>query len=330
MEELQDFSEKEESNFDLKAEIYKYLTHWKWLVLGCFMGLGIAYLYNRYTIPNYLTEATMMILNDEEKNVASALPSGGQSILAISDNSLENQIVSLKSRSLIETVVDELDLNVFYLIEGNVISIEAYKNSPVEIDFLSDDSVVNNAEVALSVTPKSKQSYTLTIESLGYSKEHKFGEIVQLEEVKFQINKRSGESLNSNTVNIIIQPLTVVAKDYASRMDIKPMGKANDILSLAIAGEVPAKSQDFLNSLMFHFNAEGVRDKRQVAENTAEFIQGRLSLITEELDSVEGGIAEFKRENRLMSVESSAGQYLGLYISFLVCALLDCLYFYNR
>ena len=310
MEELQEFSEKEESNFDLKAEIYKYLTHWKWLVFGCLIGLGIAYLYNRYTIPNYLTEATMMILNDEDKNVASALPSGGQSILTIGDNSLENQIVSLKSRSLVETVVDELDLNVLYFIEGNVISIEAYKNSPVVIDFLSDDSVVNKTEVTLSVTPKSQQSYTLAIAALGYSKEHDFGEVVQLEDVKFQISKRTGENLNSNTVNIVIRPRTDVAKDYMSRMDIKPMGKANDILSLAISGEVPSKSQDFLNSLMFHFNAEGVSDKRQVAESTAGFIQGRLALITEELDSVEGGIADFKRENRLMSVESSAGQFL--------------------
>ncbi|MGB7842763.1 MAG: polysaccharide biosynthesis tyrosine autokinase, partial [Salinimicrobium sp.] len=310
MEELQEFSEKEESNFDLKAEIYKYLTHWKWLVFGCLIGLGIAYLYNRYTIPNYLTEATMMILKDEDKNVASALPSGGQAILAFSDNSLENQIVSLQSRSLVETVVDELNLNIFYFIEGNVISIEAYKNSPIQIEFLSDKKVVNNTDISFSVIPQNDNKFTLNIEALAYSQTHAFGEALQIEDVKFKILKRPGPKLTSNTVKVEIRPLTLVAKDYISKMEIKPMGKANDILSLAISGEVPEKSQDFLNSLMFHFNAEGVSDKRQVAENTAEFIQKRLSLISEELDSVEGGIAKFKRDNRMMSVESSAGQYL--------------------
>ena len=310
MEELQEFSEKEETNFDLKAEIYKYLTHWKWLVLGCLIGLVVAYLYNRYTIPEYETEATMMILNNEEKNVANALPSGGQSLLAISGNSIENQIVSLKSRSLVETVIDELNLNIFYFVEGNVISIEAYDNSPIKIDFLSEENLINTAELSFSVIPKNEQSYTLSIESLSYSKTHDFGESVQIKGVGFQINKRKSYKFNSNTVNVVVEPLTKVAKDYLERTEIKPMGKANDILSLAITGEVPAKSQDFLNSLMFQFNAEGVSDKRQVAENTAEFIQDRLALITEELDSVEGGIADFKRENRIMSVEGSAGQFL--------------------
>lgn len=310
MEELQDFSENEESNFDIKAEIYKYLTHWKWLVLGCLLGLGIAYLYNRYTIPEFWTEATMMILKDEEKNVASALPSGGQSILAISDNSLENQIVSLRSKSLVQTVVDELDLNIFYYIEGNVISVEAYKYSPVVIEFLSDQASVNESDVSMTIIPQDKESYALLIESIGYNKTFNFGEPVVVEGIEFQINRRSGIPLSSDDINIVIRPLTAVANDYISRMEIQPMGKANDILSLAISGEVPAKSQDFLNALMLRFNTEGVRDKRQVAENTAGFIQDRLALITQELDSVEGGIADFKRENRIMNVESSAGEYL--------------------
>ena len=310
MEELQEFSEKEESNFDLKAEIYKYLIHWKWLVLGCLIGLTVAYLYNRYTIPEYWTEATMMILPDEEKNVASALPSGGQSILAINDNSLENQIVSLKSRSLVETVIDELDLNIYYFIEGNVISIEAYKDSPVVIEFLSDESLVHEKELSLSVIPRNEESYNLVIETLNFSETYNFGESVQVNDFEFFISRRPGEKLNSNPIKIVLRPLTSVAKEFVSRMEIKPMGKANDILSLALSGEVPAKSEDFLNSLMLHFNVEGVNDKRQVAENTADFIQERLSLISQELDSVEGGIAEFKRENRIMSVESSASQFL--------------------
>ncbi len=57
---------------------------------------------------------------------------------------------------------------------------------------------------------------------------------------------------------------------------------------------------------MVHFNADGVADKRQVAENTSEFIRQRLELITQELDSVEGGIADFKSENRFMDVGSTA------------------------
>ena len=50
MEELQDFTEEKESNFDLKAEIYKYLAYWKWLIFAFLMGGALAFLYNRYSI----------------------------------------------------------------------------------------------------------------------------------------------------------------------------------------------------------------------------------------------------------------------------------------
>ncbi|MCZ2845110.1 MAG: Wzz/FepE/Etk N-terminal domain-containing protein, partial [Candidatus Bathyarchaeota archaeon] len=160
MEELQEFSDKKESNFDLKAEIYKYLTHWKWLVFGCILGLAIAYLYNRYTIPEFATEASMMVLSKEKNNVIGALPSGGSNVFSIGENSLDNQIETLKSKRLVEKVINELDLNISYFEEGKVIAVEVYKNTPVKIEFLSSEEVVHNSYLNIFVTPETPESFT--------------------------------------------------------------------------------------------------------------------------------------------------------------------------
>ncbi len=309
MEELQEFSEKEKSNFDLKAEIFKYLIHWKWLVFGCLLGLFIAFLYNRYTIPEYATKATMMMLSDEENNVVGAMPSGGTSILALGENSLENQIVTLRSKRLVEGVVDELNLNIVYFLEGKVIAVEAYENSPIKIDFLSPPELVHQSYLDLTVVPQSSQNFLLVQEEKEFSENFKFGQTINLEGLEFKITSRK-EIKNSVPVNVKVLPLKEVARNYIEKMTVAPEGRAKDILSLSIVGEVPEKSRDFLNTLMVHFNDDGVADKRQVAESTTEFIQNRLQLITQELDSVEGGIAEFKRENRLMDVGSTASQYM--------------------
>lgn len=310
MDELQEFSEKEESNFDLKAEIYKYLSHWKWLVFGSIIGLTLAYLYNRYSIPEYWTQASMMVLNDEQNNVVGALPSGGASILAFDNSSLDNQIETMLSKRLVGNVINELNLNISYFNEGNIIAVEAYKNSSVIIDFFSPDSLVNQASTSFYVTPETPTSFRLENEESTYSQTHKFGELISLEGLEFAILPKKEEFDNFNTVNIQIQPLREVANNYISRMYIEPKGKAKDILSLGITGKVRQKTEDFLNSLIMHYNLDGIRDKRQVAENTAEFIQERLQIISQELDSVEGGMADFKRENRIMDVTSSAGQYM--------------------
>lgn len=310
MEELQDFSENKDSGFDLKAEIYKYLRYWHWLLIGCLAGLAVAFLYIRYTIPEYATEASLMILSKEDNSVAGVLPSGGASVLSLQQNTLDNQIETLKSKRLVEKVVDELDLNISYFIEGKVIAVEVYKDAPVQIEFISPEEVVHESSLNIFVDPASDGTYTLSDEEQKYSRVHDYGEPVEFNGLKFVITPRSEQIRTSNTVNIQVQPIRYVAVDYVYRMNIFPKGEAKDILSLYVTGAVPEKSRDFLNSLMFHFNADGVADKRRVAENTAGFIQERLEIISEELDSVEGGIADFKRENRIMDISSSAGRYM--------------------
>lgn len=318
MEELQDYNENtEESKFDLKAEIFKYLTYWRWMILGIIVGCLLAYLYNRYTIPEYHSESSMMIVKDQDNNVMSALPSGGTSIFSLENSTLENQIVKLKSKRLIENVVDELDHNISYFIEGNVITVEAYKNSPIIINFISPDSIVNGLALDLFISFKNGQKFSLTDEESNYSKLHKLGEIVDFEGLKFKIEKRYNEGSPRNgfegTVHIKLLPIDVTVDRYLDKLQIAPKGKAEDILALGVTQESSEKSRDFLNKLMERFNEDGVSNKREVAKNTTEFIQERLEIITEELDSVEGGMADFKRENRVMDVVSGAQEFKSRY-----------------
>jgi len=302
MEDLNDFNEeKEESTFDLKAEIYKYLIYWKWILFGVLVGGLLAYLYNRYTIPKYNTVATMMIVDDQEKNAMNATPSGGGALFSLGDDGIQNDIEKLKSKQLVESVVDELGHNVNYFIEGSVIAVEAYKSSPLRIEFISPDSLIHSISASLVVTPTSDTSFKLEEESSGYSGTHSIGEVINLDDIQFTILPKSGEAegtfRRTSPVN------------YISQLQILQKGQAKDILALSLVQNTPNKSEDFLNKLMERFNEEGVEDKQEVAENTTTFIQDRLEMITTELDSVEVNIADFKRNNRIMDVTSGASQF---------------------
>lgn len=314
MEELKDYSEEKESNFDLKAEIFKYLAYWRWLLLGFLVGGLVAYLYNRYTIPEYWSEAAMMILDEQDKKIAGALPSGGGSVFNLSDNTLDNQIVTLRSKRLVGQVVEELNHHISYYLEGNVITTEAYKNSPVQLEFITPDSIVRATSKTFLITPISDTDFRLTDESSNYEETHRIGDIIELGELTFSVTPRTSQEgstfKRTTTVRVTIKPVDAVAADYIGRMEIKPKGQAKDILSLGVGHPERQKSRDFLNNLMVQFNKDGVADKRQVALSTTEFIQERLELITQELDSVEGGMAEFKRENQIMDVGSGAQRYL--------------------
>ncbi|WP_298524031.1 tyrosine-protein kinase family protein [uncultured Christiangramia sp.] len=314
MEELNDFTEeKEESNFDLKAELFKYLAYWKWILFGFIIGGLLAYLYNRYTIPQYRTEATMIIVDDEKQNAMNATPSGGGAIFSLEDDGIQNHIEKLKSKKLVESVVDELNHNISYFIEGNVITVEAYQSSPVLIEFITNDSIVNTSSRDFVVTPTSETAFRLEDESLEYNADHKIGEVIELEGLKFVILPKSGKEQGSfgktSSVNIVLEPVRDVAAEYISRLQITQKGQAKDILSLSLIQNTPEKSQDFLSKLMERFNEEGVKNNQEVAENTTKFIQDRLEMITTELDSVEVNIADFKRDNRIMDIGSGASEF---------------------
>ncbi|HET8885497.1 MAG TPA: polysaccharide biosynthesis tyrosine autokinase [Salinimicrobium sp.] len=313
MEELNEYTEKQESKFDIKTEINKYLIHWKWLVLGVLLGGTLAYLYNRYSIPKYKSEASMMIVKEQENSVMNALPSGGGgSILTMGQENLGNQIETLRSKQLVGTVVSELNHNISYYMEGNLITVEAYRESPLYLDFITPDSIVHLASEKFLVTPETETSFVLSEENSGYSEVHELGETITLDGLKFKVFPRKGFKGTfgeSHPIIVKISPLRQVANNYISRLEITKKGGAEDILSLALVGENNRKSEDFLNALMLQFNEEGVENKREVAENTASFIQERLEIISTELDSVEGGMAEFKRKNEIMDVASGAMEF---------------------
>ena len=315
MEELNDFSEeKNESNFDLKAELYKYLAYWKWILFGLLLGGVLAYLYNRYTIPKYRTQSTMLIVDEKENNAMSALPSGGGAVFSLQSDGVQNHIEKLKSKQLVESVIDELNMNVAYYIQGNVITVEAYKSSPVIIQFISPDSIVNKANLNLFITPKSDTDFTLEIDKdESYSKTFRIGEVINFDNLKFTILPKAGgekgQFKKTSTVHIKIRPVRDISNQVIESIGITTKGQAKDILQLSIVNESSEKAQDFLNKLMQRFNEEGVEDKQEVAENTTKFIQDRLQMITSELDSVEVGIAEFKKENQIMNVSAGANQF---------------------
>ena len=317
MEEIFEYNEeKEESNFDLKAEIFKYLTHWKWLVFGILLGLSVAYLYNRYTIPKYKSEASLMILSDDENGVSGVLDGGGGSagsFLKLESNNLENQIVALKSKRLISKVIDDLDLNIFYFISGNVIETEAYKASPINLQFATPDSIVNQSSLRIKVEAEGTDNYNLYDDQDDLIGRFVFGENVAFENLNFsidRINRNEAEFVSSKPVYVEIEPVIDVAQRYIDYTSIMPKGQAQDILSISTLNTVSSKGEDFLNNLMFQFNQDGISDKRQVALKTTEFIQNRLEIISSELDSVETGIADFKRTNELMDVSSNATEFM--------------------
>lgn len=73
-------------------------------------------------------------------------------------------------------------------------------------------------------------------------------------------------------VRVQKNPLAAVAGYYRGNLGIRQEEDDSSILTLSLKDSSPIRAEDVLNMLITVYNEEAVRDKNQVAVNTADFI----------------------------------------------------------
>src|SRR5690625_5585211 len=156
---------EDQETIDLKEMIEKYLYHWKWFILSIVIVMFCAYAYLRYTLPVYQSTAKLLIEDDKKSG------SGTADLAAFSDlaifsriSNLQNEIEWLKSYSLVEKVVEELDLQKRYVVKARKFGLpdrEIYQDLPFHLkihDTITESSTIrdrkstrlNSSHVAIS------------------------------------------------------------------------------------------------------------------------------------------------------------------------------------
>jgi capsular exopolysaccharide synthesis family protein len=104
-----------------------------------------------------------------------------------------------------------------------------------------------------------------------------------------------------------IQAHKEVVLDLIKDLQLQPTSKNSDVLYLSLKGESSKRSEAILNTIIAKFNQDGVLDRQQVSRRTIDFIDERFLYLSTELDSIEVGKEDFKKENNLSYIEADAG-----------------------
>ncbi|MBF4518050.1 polysaccharide biosynthesis tyrosine autokinase [Flavobacterium sp. ANB] len=317
----EDFYNDEIEDVNLREQLDKYIIHWRWFLLSIVICLTIAFLYLRYTTPIY--EATTTILVKDEKkggmlselSVFSDLGLGGASV-----NNLDNEIEILKSRTIVESTVEKLNLNIALIAEGSVVDRDIYKDVPIKVNFISKTVLFNNAKVVLKCNFLTKETFEFTNYKeneniiLSTKKVFKYGEKIPTSLGILVINKTNAFDENNfkhyNSISISISPVENVAESYKIRLKVEPISKTSSVVNVSISDPVQKRAEAFLDNMIRIYNEDAARDKNFISENTSRFIAGRLALIAQELDGVEQDVESFKKSNRLTDIESEAKLFI--------------------
>ncbi|MCZ4319894.1 polysaccharide biosynthesis tyrosine autokinase [Aequorivita viscosa] len=302
----------EDQELTLREQLEAYLRYWPWFIIGVLLALTGAYLYLRYTVPSYKVTATILI-KDEKSNALTELSAFQDMGLAgLSTSDFDNELEILKSKSLTEKVVDELNLQVRYHKEGNVRDAEVYDNLPFEVKLLPTREKSGTPNGYLYIDPLSTTTFSLKIE--GQIKEtHKFGEPLSFDWGTLVVTPNLSvlnKNLQDNELRVSISNKDAVVGSLRNGIAATQVSKNSTVIGLELVSPVPEKAKAILDELIQQYNEDAINDKNMISRNTANFIQSRLEIITNELDSVETGKVEFKQENRLTDIAAEGQLFL--------------------
>lgn len=291
-----------------------FVPKWYWFAISLFITLTIAVLYLLSTPPIY-TRTAAILVKDNSKSSSSTSAMNDFSDLGIfkSNTNINNELLTLKSPTLMTEVVNRLGLNETFTIRKGLKNVDLYKVSPVTITFC------DKTEVPLSFTIKFSSKEAFAISELEISGE----------DIGETLSAQMGDSIQTSAGIMIVSPTQEftdafigtsiryvrgsvrAAVDTYSNALVAELGNEDaTIINLSINDTSIRKAEDILNTLIEVYNENWIRDKNQIAVSTSQFISDRLGVIESELGHVDENIYSYKSEHLLPDVQAASSLYM--------------------
>src|SRR5690554_5734661 len=304
---------KESNETNLREELERYIGYWPWFLVALFISLSISFLYLRYATPVYETIATILI-KDEKNSALSELAAFQDLGLtgSLNQSGFENEMQILKSKSLTERVVKELNLNVKYISEGNVRDSEMLDEVPFKVTVITSSDSLEFPLEPFYIEPISELKFQAW-EADGEKQEYFFGDNISLSFGEFSVTLNMDHVLDTqklSPVKVVVKSVPATIAGYRQKIKVEQLTDFSSVLLLSIEASNINKSEAILNALIKQYNQDAIDDRNIVSRNTANFINRRLEIISEELDSVETGKVEFKESNKLTDIVAEGQLFL--------------------
>ncbi|WP_031425180.1 GumC family protein [Flavimarina sp. Hel_I_48] len=313
---VSEIEDKKNDQIDLKKIFLNYRNNWYWFAIASLLLVSLAFLYLRYTTPQYAITSKLLIKDDTKgPDLGSNTVFSDLGIFNSSKNVL-NEIEVLKSQVLMEHVLQDLSLYCSYFLEGTIKDQEIYgRELPIRMVVTNLDSTAYEKELVIRLANnKSFQLGELNEDGdITKWEKYSFGEEIARTYGVFSVLALTDilrVKEEKKNISVHFNDIPKLAQAYNKKIEIELVNEDAAILVISLESAIAAKGKDVINKLIEEYNKEDVEDKNQIAANTVKFIDERLDYIASDLTGVEKNVEEFKRENELTDVSSEASMYL--------------------
>lgn len=298
------------------GELFKVIrSKWKLILIALVLFSIGGYIISSLLPNQYVTRTTILIEEDQQNDPFSKLQ-GMESMDifgGLTSDFLQNEIEILKSRRIIGNVVDSLNLNVSYLNNDALVKAPIYHSdmpfivkAPQVRQFAEDDEPVVNIQLH-------EDDSTFTLQTDDSEETHEFNTVISLPFGNITVvpnafyldsknNKFDSYEVSIGNREAIIDQL--IKNIHASIIE------NSSVIAISLESASQKISEDILNSMVVFYNKNAIKNKNAISMNTARFIEKRLKIISQELDSVETNKVDFKSLNKLTDIQFQAEKFV--------------------
>lgn len=284
-----------------KEILHKYLSYIPLVISFLVVFYGLTFLYLRYKAPIYQSSIKILVTDDSKKSGKDLSTAILDQIVSNGKSNIANELEIVKSRTLMERVVNVLQLNVVYHSLGKVRTTELY------------DTLRNNF-ISFSSIKDSSRKYSVDIRILNgkifyiHQKREDLiynHTVVKTPDFDFTVHIRTLDAYRPDYIYTAswYSPLTM-AEVLANQINAEALNKDASIMNVTLLSEIPLKGKRILNQLAIEYAKANVEDKNKAVDNTIRFIDDRLLLIADELGGVEVSMQKFRQENNVIDVSN--------------------------
>ena len=291
MEDIQKTGRSELWNLSFRDLFYKYVRYLPLFILSVALTLFAAYVYLRYAVPLYKVGGSMIIKSEQ--------PGSGRS-MAFEDQfindraqNIQSEIEILKSKPLMARVVDSLHLQLSYYAIGKIKTVNVYRNRPFDVKVVQ--------------IKDSSRGFSFKINFVG-DKEFKINGDDHIYKLGDTYNSSYGKFIIAGYPNVaasgeykvIWSSTAAAAAAYAGALSITPKSAGTGILNISMVTNNSELGADIINELMDEYAFYTIERKREESEKTLSFINSRLAVTGDQLDSIQQGIINYRNRHNII------------------------------
>ena len=296
---------KEEGPSDVRGLIAICLSYWYVFALSIVICLAAAFIYIQY-YPNEWSIVSKVIVEDDQGTPEKALTNGLNADLAslfdVKSNA-DNEVKILKSTSLLNRVVDKLDLNVHVYDNTGFQSFELYEQTPFTVEVAYNQKAIKLIKYKVKILNNNSFELASSKEDLDIT--GVFGKPLKLRQYTVTLNKTSKFKAEGDYL-LKIQSIKQAENDLAESLNVGLDDKQATVINLQLSHANPTQGEVILQTLMQMYLQSNLSNKIRKADSTMKFIDARLLVVGGELNKVEKNLEQYKVENKISDINAQS------------------------